>query len=100
MTTRTSSEVVTFQHPFKLVQIKGIQPAGDYKVDMDEEQIEGLSFVAYKRVLTIIHLHSKTTDETLTRALTIKASELEKLLENDKAAKADILNNLEIEHKL
>jgi hypothetical protein len=33
-----------------------LQPAGTYEVDIDEELIEGLSFLAYRRVPTTIYL--------------------------------------------
>jgi len=33
-----------------------VQPAGAYTVDVDEELIEGLSFLAYQRVATTIYL--------------------------------------------
>jgi len=34
-----------------------VQPAGIYDVETVEEQLEGLSFVAYRRVATTITLH-------------------------------------------
>ena len=53
---RTTREFVTFDHPFTLIGVDGVQPAGTYAVDVDEDLIEGLSFLAYQRVATIIHL--------------------------------------------
>jgi hypothetical protein len=54
MTIRTTSETVTFHHPFWLNGVDRELPPGDYRVLTDEELIEGLSFPAYHRVFTVI----------------------------------------------
>ena len=96
MTIRTSSKFVIFNHPFKIGMLSEFQPAGSYQVDTDEELIEGLSFVAYKRILTIIHLHSKNKLKSLTRALTISAKDLEIALQKDRSDSGNILEDLHI----
>lgn len=53
---RTTREFLTFDRPFTLVGADGEQPPGTYAVDVDEDLIEGLSFLAYQRVATTIHL--------------------------------------------
>jgi hypothetical protein len=53
---RTTRESVTFDQPFSLMGVDGVQPAGTYAIDVDEELIEGLSFLAYRRVATTIYL--------------------------------------------
>jgi hypothetical protein len=53
---RTTRENVTFDHPFSLGAVDGTQPAGTYTVENDEDLIEGLSFLAYRRVATTIYL--------------------------------------------
>jgi hypothetical protein len=53
---RTTRETVTFEHPFSLYTVDGVQPAGTYTVEIDEELIEGVSFLAYRRVATTIYL--------------------------------------------
>ena len=53
---RTTRETVTFDHPFSLMAVDDLQPAGTYTIDIDEELIEGLSFLAYRRVATTIYL--------------------------------------------
>ena len=54
MTIRTTRTTVTFKHPFALRGYDGVLPAGDYRVLTDEELIDGLSFLAYRRVATLI----------------------------------------------
>jgi hypothetical protein len=56
MTIRTTRTTVTFQQPFLLKGAERLMPAGDYRVVTDEELIDGLSFLAYRRVLTAIYL--------------------------------------------
>jgi len=53
---RTTRESITFDQPFSLTAVDKLQPAGTYAVDIDEELIEGLSFLAYRRVATTIYL--------------------------------------------
>lgn len=56
MTIRTAHRTVTFTRPFKLDGVDGMQPAGSYQVDTDEESIDSLTFIAWRRVGTTIHL--------------------------------------------
>jgi hypothetical protein len=60
MTTRTSKKTVTFRRPFVLGGFDEVLPAGAYSVETDEELLEGISFPAYRRVLTVIHLQAKS----------------------------------------
>jgi hypothetical protein len=53
---RTIRESVIFDRPFSLSALDEMQPAGTYTVEIDEELIEGLSFLAYRRVATTIYL--------------------------------------------
>ena len=85
MTTRTSKKTVTFRRPFVLGGFDEVLPAGAYSVETDEELLEGISFPAYRRVLTVIHLQSKSGRPGLTRALTIDPNELDAALERDQA---------------
>ena len=56
MATRTTQASVTFRRPFTLSVFDGPQPAGTYRVETDEEQIEGLSFDAFRRTSMMLHL--------------------------------------------
>jgi hypothetical protein len=56
MTTRTTTATATFRGPFLLNGTDHVSPAGDYRVVTNEELIEGLSFLAYRRVMTAIFL--------------------------------------------
>ncbi len=53
---RVARESVTFAKPFFVEGLGREQPAGTYKVEIVEELIEGLSFLAYRVVSTSIVL--------------------------------------------
>lgn len=55
MTIRTTRTTLTFKRPFALDDI-GTQPAGTYDIDTDEELMEDISFLAYRRVATFLHV--------------------------------------------
>jgi L-alanine-DL-glutamate epimerase-like enolase superfamily enzyme len=54
MTERSLCTRVTFAHPFEIAGMDGIQPAGPYDLETVEEPIDGLSFLAYRRIATTI----------------------------------------------
>ena len=84
-TTRTTRTTVTFKKPFVLAGIDEEQPAGVYDIETDDERLEGLSFPAYRRVLTLIHLHPKTSNPGLTQSMRIDPDELQVALQRDQA---------------
>lgn len=88
MTMRTTEKTVTFDKPFTLAGIGEVLPAGAYRVETDEELLQGISFHAYRRVQTLIHLHSKSGNPRLTRTLTIDPKELDAALNRDQAPAA------------
>ncbi|HEY1710877.1 MAG TPA: hypothetical protein VGG10_21615 [Rhizomicrobium sp.] len=53
---RTATSQVTFARPFVLGGFETVQPAGTYTVDTEDEQIEGISFPAWRRVSTVMQL--------------------------------------------
>ena len=56
MTVKTERATISFTNPFTLRELDGAQPAGDYIVETDHELIEGLSWLAYRRVATFLHI--------------------------------------------
>lgn len=53
---RSSRDMVTFHHPFTVPGLDTEQPAGTYMVLTEEEEIPGLTFLAWRRVATQIYL--------------------------------------------
>jgi hypothetical protein len=54
MTVRTTSKSVTFRRPFSLKGADGLLSAETYVVETVEEAIPALSFLAYRRLSTMI----------------------------------------------
>ena len=74
---------VTFLHPFSLAGIDEILEAGTYIVETLEEAIEGLSFVAYRRVSTTIVTAGKGYGQPVRQVITIDPRDLEAAQEQD-----------------
>jgi hypothetical protein len=83
---RTRRETVTFARPFRLRGVDGPQPAGAYPVETDEEPIEGLSFMAYRRVATVIFLPLASGGPGSFEAIPVDPSAIEAAIAADTAA--------------
>lgn len=77
MRERTTCRSVNFSHPFFLRGIDGEQPAGTYEIETVEELIDGLSFIAYRRISTTIVLPSPANPIHCRQAETIDPRDLE-----------------------
>jgi hypothetical protein len=73
---RTTRQIVAFDQPFSLCAVDEVQPAGTYAVDVDEELIEGLSFLAYQRVATTIYLPLRHGGAGSVQAIRVDPGEL------------------------
>src|SRR3990167_2305228 len=56
MSARTTETTVTSRRPFTLTSLDALQPAGTYRLVIDEEEIPGPSFTAFQRTATMLHL--------------------------------------------
>ena len=68
--------MVTFDRPFSLSCVDGVQPAGTYAVEIDEELMEGLSVLAYRRVATTIYLPLRDRGKGSVQAVRVDPGEL------------------------
>jgi hypothetical protein len=85
---RTSRETVTFARPFSLRGVDGVQPAGTYVVETEEELIEGLSFPAYRRVATVMFLPAESGGTGWKQIAVVDSQELRAARERDARAAA------------
>lgn len=62
MSMRTTNRTVVFARPFSLTGIDGPLPAGAYEIQTDEESIDSVSFLAYRRIATLLSVrhHGET----------------------------------------
>jgi len=58
---RSTFQSVKFLHPFRLRGVEGMFAPGAYDVETVEEQLDGLSFAAFRRVSTTIILLDPAT---------------------------------------
>lgn len=84
MSTRTTRSVVRFSASFALRGVDEVQPPGDYAIDEDEELIDGVSWLAYRRVATFIHLPAAASTSRTSRLIAIDHDELEAALRRDR----------------
>jgi len=80
MSIRTTCSTVTFRNPFSLRNVSGIQSAGTYDVETDEEIIEGNDRTVFRRVATLLYIRSTG----ITRACTIDPKDLAAALAQDR----------------
>ena len=85
MSTRTTLSSVTFTRPFTLSSVDGVQPAGTYRLVTEEEPIEGLSFGAYLRTATLLHLPASPTPGQTRQVVPVDPDELSAVMAVDKA---------------
>jgi hypothetical protein len=86
MSTRTTLRTINFSRDFIVGDMDEALPAGAYTVETDEQRLEGLSFLAYRRVQTLIHLPAKPGGTGLTRLLAIDPDDLDAALKRDRMA--------------
>ena len=86
MSQRISKQLVTFHQPFFLESIEGEWPAGDYTIETEEESIDSVSFLAFRRVGTTMIVHTRRNGRTRHQYVPIDPAELAAALSRDQAA--------------
>lgn len=85
MATRTTQSTIRFSRPFRLDGMDVQRPAGVYRIETDEELIEGLSFPAWRRVETRLFLPESPGRAGLAETITVDPIELAAAREADGA---------------
>jgi hypothetical protein len=93
MTTRTTSKIVSFAHPFLLKGVDRGLPAGDYKVVTDEELIEGLSFPVYRRMSTMILVPAPSQQHSSIEMVTVDPGDLQAAQNRDAESQRDAIES-------
>jgi len=83
MAGRSTETTVTFHHSFSLSAVERPLPPGRYRCVIDEEEISGLSFVAFRRSATLLHLPALSIRAQASEVVPIDPSELDAALAND-----------------
>jgi hypothetical protein len=85
MSSRTIQTSVTFSKPFTLTSVDGPQPAGTYRLETEEEQIEGLSFSAFRRMTMTLFLPANPAPGATRHVVQVDPKELSEALLADAA---------------
>lgn len=83
MAVRTTETTVSFRRPFMMDEFDTPQPAGTYRLVIEEETIEGLTFLAYRRKATMLHVPAASGSTSLGEIYFVTAAELAAALEAD-----------------
>ena len=87
MTTRSRRETVHFKHSFRIKCIDRLLPPGAYEVIADEEMIEGLSFVSFRRVATMIMVPGEAPRDSSVEMISISSVDLSNAQRDDASAR-------------
>jgi hypothetical protein len=77
MTIRATESSVRFQRPFALNGSERMHPAGTYRVVTDEELIDGLSFLACRRVSTMMFVPGRVPGGSSMEMIIVDPANLE-----------------------
>ncbi|KAF0123374.1 MAG: hypothetical protein FD152_3334 [Xanthobacteraceae bacterium] len=77
MAGRSTETTVTFHRPFSLSAVEWPLPPGRYRCVIDEEEISGLSFVAFRRSATLPHLPALSVRGQATQVIAVDPAELD-----------------------
>jgi hypothetical protein len=83
MMTRTQQGTIHFNAPALLDGLDYPLGPGDYELNEDEELIEGISWLAYRRVATFITIPPTSANGNVRRMLPVDAEAIEELLRRD-----------------
>jgi hypothetical protein len=86
MTVRTTETTVTFKHPFMIGALDSPQPAGTYRLVVEEEAIPDLTFLAYRRTATMLHVPAVAVASPTEQVFFVDAAELAAALAADQQA--------------
>jgi len=80
---RTTETTITFRRPFTLSALDKAQSAGTYRVVTEEEEIPGLSFVAFRRTATLLHLPALSATSDTHQVISVDPVEWAAIVEAD-----------------
>ncbi|PLW75201.1 hypothetical protein [Cohaesibacter celericrescens] len=84
MENKIITSVIHINHEFMLPETKQVCPPGDYTISQEDELIEGVSWLAYRRTGTFIDIPSIGTSKTQIERHAIASDELTAIIEWDR----------------
>jgi hypothetical protein len=93
MAIRATETTLTFRRPFKLSALDHPCPAEPYRVAVDEDEILGLSFLAYRRTAPMRQVPALSTAAGPRQVFVVDADELAAAFEADRHDERDTRSN-------
>ena len=84
MTNRITKKLVTFRNPFTLGRDEEEWPAGNYTIETEEEPLDSVSLLGFRRIRTTMIVRSFTGRSGVTRFVEIDPSDLDAALARDR----------------
>jgi hypothetical protein len=84
MTERIKRYSVVLRYPFDPGGDNGMQPAGTYDIETVEEQLDSISFIAFRRLSTMMSRQPTGGEHIGPGAMMINPADLELALANDR----------------
>lgn len=89
MLTRTIEDRVIFKNPFKIPGTNKLIPSGSYRINIMQELLEGLSFVAYRKTAIILYIPINNS-QSEERSIIFEPKDFDTLIQGDKISKTDL----------
>jgi hypothetical protein len=83
MSIRTTEMTITFRHPFTIPSINGRQPAGTYRLVLDDHETPDSPFVALRRIATHLHIPALSMTPYIKQIFNVAAAELSAAVRED-----------------
>jgi hypothetical protein len=80
MKPRKNTKLVTFETPFQLQAMEEMQPAGDYEITVEQEQIGEFMFEAFRRTPITLYLPPRDGDYGMGRVVPVEPAEFAELV--------------------
>jgi hypothetical protein len=90
MSIRTTQSIVSFSQQFWFHGLDAPQPPGAYRVDDEEEPIDGLSWLAYRRVATFLFLPAIGSENAVQQMVKVERVDLDAAEQWDRARQITI----------
>jgi hypothetical protein len=81
---KATSTTISFSKPFEVFGVDGIHPPGEYSVEIEGEEIDGLSLSAWRRTATYLRLPSLSSPQNVSELVPVQQADLEAALRKDR----------------
>jgi len=81
--TRITESFVSFTYPFKLAPLDVELAAGTYRVVTDDEEISGMTYLAFRRIATMLHTPALAIRSSSHQVFEIDPDDLAAAIESD-----------------